>query len=63
MKSKVKVARVISAGVSATRRAEVSEAVAGGGIVAISGAKLGSKDQGGGASRRGNRRGFFAAER
>ena len=42
--SRIKVARVISAGSSKTQRSEVAESVSEGGIVAISGAKLGSKD-------------------
>ena len=42
--AKVKVARVISAGVTGTQRDEVTKAVAGGGIVTISGGKLGARD-------------------
>ena len=42
--ARIKVARLISAGSSSTQRDEVSQGVADGGIVVISGSKLGSKD-------------------
>ena len=45
--SRIKVARVISAGVTGPQRKEVTDAVADGGIVTISGSKQGSRDPAG----------------
>ena len=43
--AKIRVARVVSGGITGTQRKEISTAIGAGGIVAISGAKLGAKDQ------------------